>query len=578
MLTAREYQRAAIDAALKHMRSNSEPGILELCTAAGKSIIVAFIAHVVTKAKKKVLCLGPNAEITTQNAEKYRLIGEHCSMFSASLGKRHTGHDVIFGTPLTVVNELERFGADIALLVVDECHLVSEEQETTYQKIISHLLALNPRLRVLGLTATPIRMKAKLVGKNNTFKHKIFSLPHHELSKLGFVVPYVLGKSKQHYEMLNLKVQANGKFNQHEVDNATLNRGDLTRAILDDMIETMAADNRQCAMIFAASIKHAQEILSYLPAEQSTLITGKTPKKERKTILEETKEGKWRYLVNVAALTTGVDLQIVDTIVLVRATESLSLFLQMLGRGCRLYDPEWTLPSYEMNWKHPSYRGKRDCLVLDHGETIDRFGLDDDLTIAGLVEAKNKQDDDGEYFPIACPDCGTINRHTSQRCVGTTPEGVRCSYRFIWKPCTQCDAHNSPSARYCWRCEAELINPEEKLSRSASLPVDVPFQVAVIDMTLKSHWKGESNTLRVDYKCTDGSKTFTVSEFKKPGSYSWHKWTQAVQASGNTIENVIMEAATLSVPMRLMVKRRKGSKWHEVVALYFDDVKMLDAA
>ena len=568
-LVPRDYQQHAIDAALAHMRSTDEPGVLELCTGAGKSVVIAFVAHVVTKAKKKVLVLGPNAEIVTQNAEKYRSIGENCSIFSASLGKRHTGHDVIFGTPLTVVNQIECFGPEIALLVIDECHGVSENDETTYQKIISHLISHNPKLRILGLTATPMRMKEKLVGKKNTFKHNIFSLPHHQLAALGFVVPYELGRTKTHYDLINLNVQSNGKFKQSEVDNATLNRGDLTRAILDDMIETMAADNRRCAMIFAASIKHANEILSYLPSDQAVLITGKSGKTERTDILEETKAGKWKYLINVAALTTGVDLPIVDTIVLVRATESRALFLQILGRGCRLYDPSWSLPGSELNWKHDAYKGKRNCLVLDHGETIERFGLDDDLTIAGLVDAKQRQEE-GEYFEVACPECNTLNKHTSQRCVGTTPEGVRCSYRFIYKFCDKCEAHNSPSARHCWRCDAELINPEEKLSRSASLPVNVPFQVAVIDMTLKPHWKGDSQTLRIDYKVTDGGKTWTISEFKKPGSYPFHKWTQQVRASGNTVENVIMEAETLDVPTRLMVKRRKGSKYYEVVALYFD--------
>lgn len=115
-----------------------------------------------------------------------------------------------------------------------------------------------------------------------------------------------------------------------------------------------------------------------------------------------------------------------------------------------------------------------------------------------------------------------------------------------------------------------MIDPNDKLTRAPSVSIGTPFQVAVIDMTLKSHWKGDSNTLRVDYKVTDGAKTWTVSEFKKPGSYPWHKWTQAVSASGNTVENVILEASTLNVPTRLMVKRRKASKYHEVVALYFD--------
>jgi len=222
------------------------------------------------------------------------------------------------------------------------------------------------------------------------------------------------------------------------------------------------------------------------------------------------------------------------------------------------------------------YAGKIDCLVMDFGENLERFALDDDLVITGLVEAKGKQEE-GDYFEVACPDCGTVNKHTAQRCTGTTPEWVRCSFRFIFKLCDECGTPNSPSARACYKCDATLIDPDSKLTRTAAISIGTPFQVAVIEMTLKSHWKAESNTLRVDYKCTDGSKTFTVSEFKKPGSYPWHRWTQAVSASGNTIENVILEAATLAVPTRLMVKRRKGSKWHEVVAMYHDQESLLQS-
>jgi len=417
-----------------------------------------------------------------------------------------------------------------------------------------------------------------MVSNGRTFENVTHELPHGVLSDLGWVVPYSLGRVEAHYDLAKLRVQSNGRFVPSEVDEATLGKDRLTRSIIDDVIHIMQEDGRKCAMVFAASVKHAQEIVSYLPEGEAVLITGKTAKGERRDELEEARNGQWRYLVTVTALGTGTDVPICDTVVFLRATESIGLLLQFMGRGCRLYDELWSLPPGELNWKHEQYQGKRDCLVLDYGENIERFALDDDLTITGLVDEKNKQDDDGEFFPVECPDCGTINRHTAQRCVGTTQDGIRCQYRFIYKTCDSCGSNNSPSARHCWKCEAELIDPNDKLTRVAAVSIGTPFQVAVIEMTLKSHWKGESNTLRVDYKVTDGSKTFTVSEFKKPGSYPWHRWTQAVSASGNTIENVIMEAATLAVPTRLMVKRRKGSKYHEVVAMYHDDVKMLDAA
>lgn len=578
MLVARQYQQEAVNKALAHMRSTTSHGILVMTTGAGKSICIAMLAQVVKKAGKRVLCLVPNGDLVRQNSSKYRATGENCSLFSASLNRKHTGNPVVFATPLSVINSLDDFSDEYALLIIDEAHGVSENDETAYQKIISHLTSKNPKLRVLGLTATPMRGKTKLVGKGRTFEHVIHELPHGVLSDLGWVVPYSLGRIESHYNMVNIKTQSNGKFKQSDIDEATLNKERLTRQIIEDDLRIMDEDGRKCAMVFAASVKHAQEIVSYLPEGQAVLITGKTAKGERRDELEEARNGQWRFLVTVTALGTGTDVPICDTVIFLRATESIGLLLQFMGRGCRLYDGKWTLPASELNWKHPDYQGKLNCLVLDHGENIERFSLDDDLTITGLVDEKNKQDDDGEFFPVECPECKTINRHTAQRCVGTTVEGVRCAYRFIFKECTHCGVHNSPSARHCWKCEGELIDPNEKLTRAAAVSIGTPFQVAVIDMTLKSHWKGESNTLRVDYKVTDGSKTFTVSEFKKPGSYPWHRWTQAVSASGNTIENVIMEAATLDVPTRLMVKRRKGSKYHEVVAMYHDDVNMLDAA
>ena len=277
----------------------------------------------------------------------------------------------------------------------------------------------------------------------------------------------------------------------------------------------------------------------------------------------------WRYLVTVNALSVGTDIPIVDTVVFMRATESVRLLLQGMGRGCRLYDNNWKLSPGLMNRLHDEYTGKIDCLVMDFGENLERFALDDDLVITGLVEAKSKKED-GEFFEVECPECGATNKHTAQRCTGTTNEGIRCDFRFIFKICDECNAPNSPSARTCVKCDATLIDPDSKLTRTAAVAVGTPFQVAVMEMSIRPHYKGDSTTLRIDYKVTDGGKTWTISEFKKPGSYPWHKWTQQVRASGNTIENVILEADTLESPNRLMVKKKKGSKYYDIVAMYFN--------
>lgn len=574
MLVPRDYQSESATKALSYMRKTADPGVLVLTTAAGKSIVVSIIAQVVQRAQKRVLCLAPNADLISQNAEKYRSIGEHCSLFSASLNKKHTGHAVVFGTPGSVANSLDDFNDEYALLIIDECQMVSDEDTTINQQIISHLRAKNPKLRILGLTATPVRGKEKLVGPDRTFKEIIHELPHHVLSKLGWVVPYKLGITTGHYEMAGIKVQSNGRFRQSDLDDATLGHERLTRAIIADVQKIMQADGRRCAMVFAASIKHGEEILSYLPEGQAAFITGKTPKAQRRQILEEARQGRWSFLITVTALGTGTDVPVCDTVVFLRATESIGLLLQFMGRSCRLYDAKWRHSPADLNWQHPAYQGKTDALVLDYAENIERFSLDDDLTITGLVEAKNKADD-AEYFEVDCPECSYPNRHTAHRCVGITHEGVRCEYRFIFKECPECLTKNSPSARNCYKCEAELIDPNSKLTRNPAIAAGTPFQVAVMKMTLRQHWKGDSESLRVTYEVTDGDKTYEVSEFLK--AWSFHKFMRAVGGIANTIELAVQSASTLTMPTRLMIKKRKGSKYFEVCTRHFDSQNQLDS-
>lgn len=563
LLQPREYQQEAVDAALKHMRSTAEPGILELATAAGKSICVAMLAQVVNAAGKRTLVLQPNQDLTAQNASKIRSIGERCSVFCAGLGQKNTGHPIVVGTPLSVVNSLERFNDPYALVIVDECDGVSEDEESTYQRIIGHLRSNNPKLRVLGLTATPVRGKHRLVDKTNTFRHFIFRLPHNKLSRLGWVVPYTLGITHDHYDLAKVKVQSNGKFRQADIDAETLGKDRLTKSIVDDVVRIMDADDRKCGLFFAASIKHAQEILSYLP-EPKALVTGETAKGERRDAIGAARESKIRYLVTVNALSVGTDIPVVDTVAFLRATESVRLLLQAMGRGCRLSDNQWSLPAGEMNWQHEDYRGKLDCLVLDYAENIERHQLDDDLTIAGLVAAKVKDDED-DFFEIECPDCGCNNRHTAQRCVGEL-NGVRCDYRFVFKTCPSCDVQNSPSARYCRKCECELIDPNAKLTRDPSKRPGEPFYQPVQGMTLRRHVKNGEPMIRVDYDCGD----FQVSEFHKSETQHpfhlrrFHSWATVTGAQGRLVDDVIEQAERLRIPDKLLLRRPKGSKYYSV--------------
>ncbi len=136
-------------------------------------------------------------------------------------------------------------------------------------------------------------------------------------------------------------------------------------------------------MIFASTVEHAREITGLLPAGEAELITGDTPGPQRDRIIEAFKAQQYRYLVNVAVLTTGFDAPHVDLIAILRPTESVSLYQQIVGRGLRLAP------------------GKTDCLILDYA------GNPHDLYAPEVGSPKGKSDN--VPVQVFCPACGFAN-------------------------------------------------------------------------------------------------------------------------------------------------------------------------
>ncbi len=214
-------------------------------------------------------------------------------------------------------------------------------------------------------------------------------------------------------------------------------------------------------MIFTSSVRHAHEILSLLPAEQSALVVGETPDAERDSIIERFKEKKLKFLVNVSVLTTGFDAPHVDVIAILRPTESVSLYQQIVGRGLRLSP------------------GKTDCLVLDYtGAAHDIFSPE---------IAEDKPNDDSVMVEVVCPLCnftnhfwglvdddGALVEHYGRKCRGATEDPKTfivkpCPYRFRFKTCERCGAENDIAARQCGSCDNILVDPDSALKEAMEL-------------------------------------------------------------------------------------------------------------
>lgn len=504
--TPRDYQQAAHDAVIAHWKKTTVPCLVEAATGAGKAIIISMLAETLhSLSGKRVLCLAHSSELVTQNASKFEACGVPYSIYSASIAKNLSGL-VIFATDASFKRVAKKMAGQFAGVILDECHRIVP----TVKTIIEELKEGNPNLRVCGLSATPYRLGTGFVVKQGPdgvdfpesqcvdpyFGRMVYSIAAPALIKRGYLTPPLLpGHEAESYDTSGLTTGANGQFSAAAVEKAFEGWGRKTASIVGDVLAQAAG--RVGIIWFAATVRHAQEIMASLPPDESRMIGGdiNTKAEDRKNLVADYKAQKYRHLVSVGTMTTGVDFTHVDCIAILRATESVSLLQQIIGRGLRLHD------------------GKRDCLVLDYGGNIARHCQDGDIfrpeieaayqkAGEGTIEAKCEwcgftnlftprpndlemgidangyfidetgervtQDvyagkDDGEEAETkAVP----IPAHYGRRCTGSviTRDAIeRCGYFWTCKQCPDCGHENDIAARYCQKCKAELVNPNEKL-------------------------------------------------------------------------------------------------------------------
>ncbi|CDU04628.1 putative DEAD-like helicase superfamily [Vibrio coralliirubri] len=508
MYTLRPYQADSVKSVIHYFRKHQTPAVLVLPTGAGKSLVIAELARL---AKGRVLVLAHVKELVEQNHEKYEGYGLKGSIFSAGLGRKETDQQVVFASVQSVVRNLDSFSNQFSLLVIDECHRVPDEKTSSYQKVITHLRENNSGIKVLGLTATPYRLGMGWIYQYHTrgqvrsdeprfFRDCIFELPIRYLLDEGFLTPArMIDAPVLSYDFSQLKPASTGRYKEAELDMVIEQSKRATPQIVDQIIHL--AQDKLGIMVFAATVRHAQEILGLLPAGEASIVIGDTPTLERDQIISDFKERKIKFLVNVSVLTTGFDAPHVDLIAILRPTESISLYQQIVGRGLRLSP------------------GKKECLVLDYaGNSYDLYQPE---------VGDPKPDSDSEIITIPCPACGFNNNfwgkldsngflleHFGRKCQGyftdeDTGEREHCNYRFRAKYCGECGADNDIAARICHECDATLVDPDKKLKEALNLKDALVFECLEMDLNVLKDDKGKSQ-LKVTYR---GENQAQVHEF-----------------------------------------------------------------
>lgn len=402
---------------------------------------------------------------------------------------------------------------------------------TQYTVIIMEMMrrcrkAYGHELRIFGMTGSEFRGVVPILVEDKKqkgfWREQVTNIDTNYLIKFGYVVPTNFGDvGDLGYDLSEF--EASSKDGVADFDAKTLRRMEqkiheeatMTKRIMAKVHEI--CKNRNGVLVTCAGERHCKEAAAALPPETTyRIITGKTGDNQRKEWLKEAYDGKVKYIFQVQALTTGVNVPFWDTSVILRKIGSLTLLIQLLGRGMRLLK----------KWHKEQGFQKDDHLVMDFSGTMDELG---ELYFDPILEqAQHQKRFRNGKDPKPCPVCGTLNSYYARRCMNVDENGNRCEWFFKFRTCDDqidprtkkiihrgCGTKNDIAARVCRHCDMSLIDPNEKLSGKHYTKNDW-FQVQYFAVDMTKNQKG----IIFNYELSDGIDTFKVREIFFPESES----------------------------------------------------------
>lgn len=473
MKQLRPYQQDAIDSISHLLKSTQPPTLIEASVGSGKSLMIAEFLMRANTLGLRSLCLTHSCDLIDQNYKTLVNQGGSASLYCAALNSKSLDGQIVFASPQSLCRNLGDEHFDI--IVIDECHLVNmHAKDGMFRRIINHYFnnarLANKYVNVLGLTGTPHRGRTEIVGDSPDyfFKSTAFKITTNELVDQGFLVrpKFEIAPAGQEIPFQSLKVKRTGRFDDAQLAAVTASADTKTKKIMHILGHRMALEDRGGAFVFCATILQcsiAKEVLDNYG--EARIITANTPTKDRMEWLGLARQGSIRFLVSVNCLLVGVDIPLFDTCCFVRPTESLTLFVQALGRALRLSP------------------GKSTALIMDYAGNIERH---QDIDSPLLNEALQPKEGDNDYC-LECFDCGTLNKLTARRCIGLS-NSKRCNHYFEFKPCPSCQVENDITARHCRACNFEILDHNRKLQlpdNTQLLHVDrVKYQITPTNFTV----------------------------------------------------------------------------------------------
>lgn len=477
MDTPREYQEAAIFGIFEYFQSGKTGNpICAMPTGTGKSLVIAELIRRIFSywPGQRVMMLTHVKKLIEQNAEKLQKQWPTAPLgiYSAGLSSRESSMPIIFGGVQSVAKHIQRSLKDENvpahlkhfgfrdLLLIDECHLLSPEEDTTYQYVIAELKKINPLLKVVGFTATPYRLKQGMITDGGVFTDICFDITDFEsfnrLVAEGFLCPLIPKRTSFEVDVSNVGITG-GEYNSKQLEAVT----DKDEVIFKAVQETIQyGQDRHSWLVFTSGISSAEHVAAAFQSMgvAAACVHSKLKAKDNDDRIRDFKNGTLRCLVNKDMLTTGFDHPPIDLITNLRPSTSPGLWVQMLGRGTR--------PSAPTN--------KRNGLVLDFTKNTRTLGPINDPKIP------KKPGKGGGEIPVKlCESCGVYNHPTARECINCGAVFTFKNKLFQTAGTTEIMRGDAPVVEY-FNVTKVIYNLHEKKNQQGSLTAPPSIKVSYI--------------------------------------------------------------------------------------------------
>lgn len=363
-------------------------------TGSGKTVMFAYLAGRLSENGFRSVILAHRKELLDQISKTLRLF--HVQHNQIAPG--HTYNSIPLTHVASVFSLVRRlkYVKVPNYVIIDEAHHAIKG--STWSKVLDYWKAANPKLRIVGVTATPERLSGE--GLSDTFDSMVMGPTVAELIRDKYLAPYKMFAPPRQVDMSGLHRRM-GDYVKSEAAEL-MDKPKITGNAISHYRKHL---NGAPAVAFCVSVEHAHNVAEQFRAQgwKAASIDGKLSAQDRKERTDDFAAGRLNVMTSCDLISEGYDVPGMMGCINLRPTESLAMCLQQWGRTLR-------------------YVEGKTAIILDHVGNSARHGLPDqdrEWSLQGCDRRNRGKRDDDDIAIRQCRMCGAVNpshRPTCSEC------------------------------------------------------------------------------------------------------------------------------------------------------------------